>query len=107
LFPGVASAQDPLQVSGTVVDSVGEVLIGVGVKVKGSDAGTSTDEKGMFTISVPGPNSTLVFSYIGFQSREVAVGGQSTLRVVLNAERESLDEVVVVGYGTRRKETLT
>src|SRR5690554_5906171 len=107
LFPRLASAQDPFQVSGTVVDSVGEVLIGVGVKVKGSGEGTSTNEKGVFTLSVPNANGTLVFSYIGFETREVAIGGQSNLRVVLNADRESLDEVVVVGYGTRRKETLT
>lgn len=107
LFPRLASAQDSFQVSGTVVDSVGEVLVGVGVRVKGGDVGTSTNEKGVFTLSAPSANSTLVFSYIGFQSREVAIGGQSNLRVVLDAERESLDEVVVVGYGTRRKETLT
>src|SRR5690606_12509624 len=107
LIPKPASAQDPFQVSGTVVDSVGEVLVGVGVKVKGSNVGTSTDEKGVFTLSVPNAQGTLIFSYIGFEPREVAIGGQSTLRVVLNAERESLDEVVVVGYGTRRKETLT
>lgn len=107
LLPGLASAQDPFQVSGTVVDSVGEVLVGVGVRVKGSDVGTSTDAKGVFTLSVPNANSTLIFTYIGFQSKEVAIGGQSNVRVVLNAEQESLDEVVVVGYGTRRKETLT
>lgn len=107
LFSSSLFAQEQFQVSGTVVDSVGETLIGVGVKIKGAKVETSTNNKGEFTLAVPDANGTLVLSYIGFKTKEVAISGQSNLSITLEASNANLDEVVVVGYGTRKKETLT
>src|SRR5690606_28945896 len=69
----IAYAQSEFTVTGTVVDSVGETLIGVSVKVKGSNTGTSTNNSGVFTLTVPDENSTLEVSYIGFISQEVPI----------------------------------
>lgn len=95
-------------VSGKVTDAQGGAgLSGVSVIVKGSKTGTSTDGSGSYSLSVPS-GATLVFSSVGFQNQEVAVGDRSTIDVVLTALAGSnLNEVVVVGYGTVRKRDLT
>src|SRR5690606_19337317 len=103
----IAYAQSEFTVTGTVVDSVGETLIGVSVKVKGSNTGTSTNNSGVFTLTVPDENSTLEVSYIGFISQEVPINRRQSLTITLKEKDSGLDEVVVVGYGTRKKETLT
>ncbi len=96
-----------IQVKGTVVSgSDNEPLPGVNVVVKGTTAGVVTDMDGNFTLSVPG-NATLVFTFIGFELQEIPVNGQTTLRIVLHDESESLDEVVVVGYGVQKKSVVT
>lgn len=107
LLPSFVLAQTEFPVSGTVTDSDGETLVGVSVKVKGTNIGTSTNNDGTFTLSAPDENSILEFSYIGFTPQEVAVNGRSVLAVVLQKDDSDLEEVVVVGYGTRKKETLT
>jgi TonB-dependent starch-binding outer membrane protein SusC len=81
-------------------------LPGVNVVEKGTNNGTVTDTDGNYTINVGG-DATLVFSFVGYASQEVAVGTQSTLNVALGADVTSLDEVVVVGYGTQEKKELT
>lgn len=80
---------------------------GVNVLVKGTSIGVVTDFDGNYSINIPSTNSVLVFSYIGFKSKEVAVSNNSTINVTLEADVAALDEVVVVGYGTAKKETLT
>lgn len=95
-------------VSGKVTDAQGGAsLSGVSVIVKGSKTGTSTDGSGSYSLSVPN-GATLVFSSVGFQNEEVAVGDRTTVDVVMTAMAGSnLNEVVVVGYGTVRKRDLT
>ena len=97
----------PAEVRGKVTDTKGEALIGVSVKVKGTAVGVSTDVNGNFTINVPDGSTTLVFTYIGYTTQEVAIAGRTTLNVQLNQNTEALQEVVVVGYGTQKKSDLT
>lgn len=110
LFMGVLSlnAQDAsISVSGTVVDKEdNSPLPGVTVMVKGTTTGTVTDIDGIYTIQAPA-NGTLVFSYIGMVTQEVAVNGQSTVDLSMSADAVGLSEVVVVGYGTQKKENLS
>ncbi|MEX0882842.1 MAG: TonB-dependent receptor [Cyclobacteriaceae bacterium] len=95
-----------VSVSGTVKDSNGEPIPGVTVSVPGTTIGTVTDLEGKYSITVA-EDATLVFSFIGFESQRIAVGDQSIINVTLAEELSSLDEVVVVGYGTQRKSDLT
>lgn len=94
-------------VTGRVTDDKGETLPGVSILEKGTTNGTVTDNDGSFRITVAGPNSVLAFSFIGFASQEIVVGNQANLSVRLIAEDRSLEEVVVVGYGTQKKVNLT
>lgn len=95
-------------VRGVVRDSTnGQPLPGVSVVLKGSQRGTTTDAEGAFRLDVPDENTTLIFSYIGFVSKEVRVGSRSSLTIDLKSSDQSLSEVVVVGYGTQKKESLT
>jgi TonB-dependent starch-binding outer membrane protein SusC len=100
-----ATAAD-VAVTGRVLDEKGAGLPGVNVVVKGSSTGTQTDPDGRYTITAP-DNATLVFSFIGYTSQEVAVGGRTTVDVNLAPDATALSEVVVVGYGTQRKTDLT
>ena len=98
-----ASAQSKINVTGTVLDSNGEALIGASVVVKGNTSqGTVTDFDGHFTLTVPSESAVLVFSYVGMTSKEVLLGKQRTLRITLKDNTE-LGEVVVVGYGQQKK----
>ncbi len=92
---GLAKAQT---VSGTVSDVNGP-LPGASVLVKGTTNGTQTDFDGNYTLSDVGDSATLVFSYIGFKTVEIAVNGQSTINVTLQEDAQALDEVVIIGYG--------
>ena len=94
------------KVTGTVVSDTGEPLIGVSIKVKGTTIGASTDEKGNFTLDAP-EGSTLIFSYVGYETQEVVMGASATLRVVMAPAASQINEVVVVGYGTQKKKELT
>lgn len=96
----------PVVVRGKVTDSKGEALIGVSVRVKGSTQGTSTNTEGSFTLRVD-QGQTLVFTYVGFQTREIVFNGQTTLNIILNDDVQSMEEVVVVGYGTQKKSVVT
>ena len=96
-----------IQVKGTVVSgSDNEPLPGVNVVVKGTTNGGITDLDGNFTLSVPA-DATLSITYIGFKSQEVAVNGKNSLKIVLQEDSETLDEVVVVGYGVQKKSVVT
>lgn len=94
-------------ITGTVSDKSGP-LIGVGVLVKGTSVSATTNQNGVYTISVPNAgNTVLVFSYIGYTTQEVAVNSRSTVNVSLIESASDLNEIVVVGYGTQRKKDLT
>lgn len=105
---GEIKAQNVKEISGTVTDSKGELVISGTVKVKHTTTATITDINGKYKISAP-TNGTLVFSYLGYKTKEVPVSSISgnTLDVVLEEESNMLDELVVVGYGTMRKSDLT
>jgi len=93
-------------VTGTVTDADGQPLPGANVLVKGTTNGTQTDFDGNYTITADS-DATLVFSYIGFASREVAVAGQSTINVSMAEDASQLEEVVVLGYSTQTRGDLT
>lgn len=96
-----------LTIHGTVTEkATGEPLPGVGIQVKGTGTGTTTDIKGYYTISAQ-KGQVLLFSFVGMKTREVKVEGSSPIDIKLEAENQALDEVVVVGYGVQRKEALT
>ena len=105
LFPLCAFAQT-ITVKGTVKDANGETLIGVSVKVVGTTNGSITDISGAYEIKAT-QNSKLSFSYIGYQTELVDVNGKTFINVTLKDEDKSLNEVIVVGYGTQRKEAVT
>ncbi len=95
-------------VSGTVTSATNqETLPGVNVLEQGTTNGTTTDQEGSFEIEVSGPESILVFSYIGFNSQEVKVGQQNNIDIQLQEDVEMLEDVVVVGYGEQDRKTLT
>lgn len=102
-----SSAFAQSRVSGKVLDETGAGLPGVNILVKGTTTGTTTDANGAYAIDIQGANTVLVFSFIGYDTQEVTVGGQSTINVNLQPSLQSLTEVVVVGYGTQRKEAVT
>ncbi len=99
-------AQDR-RISGQVKDEQGATLPGVSVVVKGTTFGTTTDAQGNYNLSVAGANSTLVFSYVGYEAQEIVVGNRASIDLALKTDDKSLNEVVVIGYGTARKSDLT
>ncbi len=94
-------------VTGKVIDSEGDPLPGVNIVEKGTTNGVITDLDGNYSITVASSSSVLVFSYIGYNTEEVEVGSQTVLSMILIESLEELGEVVVVGYGTQRKEAVT
>ncbi len=102
-FPALAQK---ITVSGTVIDPEGEPLIGASVLVKGETLGTATNIDGEYTISVPS-DGILVFSYVGYDTQEIPVNGQTTLNVSMKENSLMLDEVVAIGYGTVKKSDAT
>jgi TonB-linked SusC/RagA family outer membrane protein len=106
LIYSVSYAQN-LAVSGKITDTKGDPLIGVAVTVKGGQGGTSSDINGNFSINVPNANSVLVFSFIGMANQEIKVNGRSNINVTLQEDLNSLNEIVVVGYGTQARKDIT
>jgi TonB-linked SusC/RagA family outer membrane protein len=102
----IANREVEVKIAGTVVDGNGEPVPGVTVSVPDTGIGTATDIDGKYSLSVP-EGSTLVFSFIGFETQRIVVGDQSIIDVTLSEDMASLDEVVVVGYGTQKKSDLT
>lgn len=99
-------AQSTKTISGTVSDPTGEPIIGANVMVKGTTNGTITDADGNFNIETPA-TATLIISYIGFATQEIQTAGKQSIKITLKEDAGLLDEIVVVGYGTQKKETLT
>ena len=98
--------QTAKKVTGIIVDESGEPVIGANVVVAGTTQGTITDFDGNFSLEVS-ENSTLEISYIGFLTQKISVKGKKDLRIVLKEDSQKLDEVVVVGYGTRSRKSIT
>lgn len=96
-----------IQISGKVADSKGIPLPGVSVSEKGTANGIITDTNGNFKLSVASQSAVLVFRFVGYITQELAVGSQTTFSIVLAEDVKSLNEVVVVGYGTQKKRDLT
>lgn len=97
----------PVDVRGQILDVNGAALIGVNVLVKGADKGTATDFEGNFELSGVPENAVLVISYIGFETLEVPLNGRTSLSIILEEDLQTLNEVVVVGYGEQKKANLT
>jgi TonB-linked SusC/RagA family outer membrane protein len=107
LLCGYGAQGQSINVTGTVKDDKGEALQGVTVLLKGTKTATTTDAEGHFTINVPSDNATLVFSYVGFNTMQVPLGGRNVVDITMTLEASSLQEAVVVGYGTKRKSDIT
>lgn len=106
LFEGSIYAQSTVKISGKVSDDKGAEMPGVNVYLKGSSSGTTTNAEGNYTISAAS-DGVLVFSFIGYKTQEIAVGNRISINVSLETDVASLSEVVVVGYGSQSKETVT
>jgi TonB-linked SusC/RagA family outer membrane protein len=106
LFISNAFAQN-ITITGVVTDAADRTAIpAVSIQVKGTTTGTQTDANGRYSINAPS-NSTLVYTYIGYTTREVPVNNQTSLNIALQSEAQNLEQVVVVGYGTQRKIDVT
>ena len=106
LIPTEIFAQRSILVSGIVMDENNEPVIGGTVMVKNTTIGTTTDLEGHYSINAP-DNSVIVFSYIGYKTVEEKVNGRTTINVTMQTDATALDEVVVVGYGTQRRGSIT
>ncbi len=107
LFIGGTTFAQDIVVSGSVTGAENDGLPGVSILVAGSTAGTTTDSEGRYSIRVPSSAAVLIFSYIGYVTNRETVGTRTKIDVVLEIDTKSLEEVVVVGYGTVRKSDLT
>lgn len=105
LGTAVAFAQQ-VTVSGVVTDETGETVIGATIQEKGTSNGTITDFDGKYSFTVDA-NATLVFSYVGYASQEIALNGKTVVNVVMTEDSQMLAEVVAVGYGTQTKKEIT
>ncbi|KAA5542370.1 SusC/RagA family TonB-linked outer membrane protein [Adhaeribacter rhizoryzae] len=94
-------------IKGKVTDEQGGGLPGVTVLLKGTTNGTTTDASGTYALNIPNGGGTLVVSFIGYQTKEVAINNQTTINITLSPDAKALEEVVVVGYGTQRKSDMT
>jgi len=106
LFPLSSISAQEMSISGTVTDNEGLTMPGVSVAVKGAPTGTITDVDGNFSINVS-KGTTLIFSFVGYTTKEIKIENTSILNITLNASTVGLDEVVVVGYGTQSRRTIT
>ena len=102
-YAPLAAQDGGIKISGTVIDKEAEAIPGVSVVLKGTSIGYTTNAEGSFEINVPNKQSVLVFSFVGFKTQEVIVGNQRNLTIRLEEESESLDAVVVTGYGKQKR----
>lgn len=102
-----AADQADIVVRGKVTGAAGEPLQGASVTIRGTNVGTTTNEEGYFSITVPDKNTVLVVSFIGLAAQEVMVGDRTQINITLRSGSADMNEVVVIGYGTQRKRDLT
>ena len=100
-------AQSSFTVTGKVTDETGKPLQGVTVQVKKANTATTTKEDGSYSITAPSGNSVLVFSSVGFGTKEVPLNNRNSLDLSLSTAANALEDVVVVGYGTQKKSDVT
>lgn len=98
--------QQPVELTGVVVDDAGIPVVGANILVKGTTIGVITDVDGKFILKIPSQNSTLVISFIGYQTTEIKPGKRNQISIELKEDSEQLEEVVVVGYGVQEKESV-
>ena len=104
---GGTTSQQVKTVSGTVKDNNGQPIPGATILVKGTTVGIVTTTEGKYSLKIPEKGETLVFSFVGMKTQEIAIGSKSTIDVTLSEETIGLDEVVAIGYSTARKQDLT
>jgi TonB-linked SusC/RagA family outer membrane protein len=107
IIPTASKPSQEIVVNGIVLDETGAPLPGANVQVKGTNLGTITDFDGNFSLEIPSSESVIVISYIGYATQEVSYDGQKSLSITLEPSAASLDEVVVIGYGSVAKKELT
>lgn len=106
-FITITAQAQQLEVTGTVTDENGSPLPGVSVLIKGTTTGSITDSEGIYKVSVENAETALVFSFVGYVTKEEVVGNRSIIDMPLTPDITSLDEIVVIGYGTQKKKDLT
>ncbi|MDR0845519.1 MAG: TonB-dependent receptor [Tannerella sp.] len=99
--------QQTRTITGTVTDDSGESLIGVNVLISGTTNGNITDANGKFSLTGVSSNATLVVSYVGYVTQKIPVGSTNTFTITLKEDSQALEEVIVVGYGTQKRESLS
>src|SRR5690606_25514508 len=107
LIASRSAVQQQQEITGRVTDAQGNPLPGVTVSVKGTTAATTTNEEGAYRIAVSQPDAALVFTIIGYETRELTVGTAAVVNTTLQEAVSDLDEVVVIGYGTQRRSEIT
>lgn len=100
------SAQAQKSIMGKLVSKTNQPLPGATITVKGTTVGTATDEQGNFSITLPAGKNTLVISNVGFTTKEVVVGTESTLNITLDEDVSGLSEVVVTGYSSQQRKNI-
>lgn len=100
----VLSVMQGKTIKGQILDETGESMIGVSVLVKGTTIGTVTDFDGNYTLEVPSGKNILEISYIGYKTKEITIGNNSLINIKMEPDTQALDEVVVIGYGTVKKQ---
>lgn len=103
---GESFQKQDIPIKGTVKDEKGDALPGVSIKVKGTVTGKVTDTNGKFILSVPGPESVLEISFVGFISQQIPVGNKTTFEIILKEQISTLEEVAVVAFGTQKKSSM-
>lgn len=107
LFGSMVFAQEYKTISGVVTDETGLPMPGVTVIIKGTNIGAATDFDGNYNLSVPANAKVLIFSYVGMKTQNITINNRSSISVTIEADTESLEEVIVVGYGNQQKRELT
>ncbi len=105
-LPNVNASTAELMIGGKVTNDKGEALPGVSILVKGTQQGATSDVDGKFSLTVGGSDAVLVFSFVGYISQEIVVGNRTKMEVFLKVDEKILDEVVVVGFGTQKKQSV-
>lgn len=103
----IVQQKETMTVTGTVKDATGEPIIGVSVLIKGTSTGGITDLDGNFSIVTPKKRTILVFTYLGYKTQEIIVEKNTPIFIVMEEDSQQLDEVVVVGYGSQAKISVT
>ncbi|HMQ60759.1 MAG TPA: carboxypeptidase-like regulatory domain-containing protein, partial [Flavilitoribacter sp.] len=106
-FAGMSALTAQRTITGMITDDKGEALIGATILVEGTTTGTVTDLDGKFSLQVPEGNNTLLITYTGFASQEIALGAQTSLDIVLKTDVIGLEDVIVVGYAPQRRKDIT